>query len=219
MAIETKICGVNSVAALEAATAGRADMIGLNFYPPSPRYLPPEQAATLARRVPPGMVKVAVLVEPDDAILESILAQVPLDMIQLHGAETPRRVAEIRSRVGLPVMKAIKVAVAADFDAVEPYLQVADRLLFDAKPPKHMTNALPGGNAVTFDWRLLAGRTWRRPWMLSGGLDLDNLVEAVEISGTRAVDVSSGVEDRPGIKDPARIVAFLETARTLTERS
>ncbi len=215
MAVESKICGVNSLAALEAAIAGRADMIGLNFYPPSPRYLPPEQAAALARRVPPGMVKVAVLVEPDDATLETILAQVPLDMIQLSGAETPRRVDEIRGRFGLPVMKAIKVAVAEDFDAVEPYLQVADRLLFDAKPPKHMTDAMPGGNAVSFDWRLLAGRSWSKPWMLSGGLDPENLVEAVAISGARAVDVSSGVEDKPGAKNPGKIADFLAKARAL----
>ena len=215
MAVETKICGVNSVAALEAATAGGADMIGLQFYPPSPRYLPPEQAAALARQVPQGMVKVALLVEPDDATLESILALVPLDMIQLHGAETPRRVAEIRGRFDLPVMKAIKVAVAEDFDSVAPYLQVADRLLFDAKPPKHMTGALPGGNAVSFDWRLLAGRSWAKPWMLSGGLDPDNLAEAVNISGARAVDVSSGVEDQPGAKSPEKIADFLAKARAL----
>jgi phosphoribosylanthranilate isomerase len=206
MAIETKICGVNSVAALDAAVAGGADMIGLNFYPPSPRYLTPEQAAALARRMPPGLLKVALLVEPDDATLEGILAQVPLDMLQLHGAETPHRTAEIRGRFGLPVMKAVKIAEAGDFKAAEPYLSMADRLLFDAKAPKHMTDALPGGNAVAFDWRLLAGRSWPRPWMLSGGLDPGNLAEAVEISGARAVDVS---------KSPQKIAAFLETARGL----
>jgi len=215
MAIEIKICGIDSAAALDAAAQGGADMVGLMFYEPSPRYVGLDQAAALAARVPAGMTKVAVVVDPDDAELERIVRRVPLDMIQLHGGETPRRVAEIRARFELPVMKVIKIAVAEDFEAATPYLDAADRLLFEAKPPKHMTEALPGGNAISFDWRLLAGRTWPKLWMLSGGLDPENLADAVRIAGARAVDVSSGVEDRPGVKSPARIAAFLELARGL----
>lgn len=215
MAIETKICGINTTAALQAAVAGGADMIGLVFYPRSPRSPGLEGAAALASRVPPGVAKVALVVDPDDETLDRITARMQFDMIQLHGTETPHRVAEIRGRLALPVMKAVKIATAEDVGAAEPYLAVADRLLFDAKPPKHMTEALPGGNAVSFDWRLLTGRTWSRPWMLSGGLDAENLAEAVGLSGARAVDVSSGVEDGPGVKSAAKITAFLETARAL----
>jgi phosphoribosylanthranilate isomerase len=215
MAIEVKICGINTVEAMAAATGGGAGLVGLVFYPPSPRCLRAAEAAALTARVPPAVVKVGVFVDPDDAFLRTVLGQVPIELVQLHGSEAPDRVAEIKRRFGRPVMKAIKVAEPADLDAADRYLQVADRLLFDAKPPKRMTDALPGGNAVSFDWRLLAGRSWRRPWMLSGGLDLENLAEAVEISGARAVDVSSGVEDRPGVKDPAKIAAFLEAARAL----
>ena len=134
-------------------------------------------------------------------------------MFQLHGSETPARVAEIKSRTGKRVMKAIKVSVAADFDAAAAYLDVADMLLFDAKPPPDMANALPGGNAVSFDWTLLAGRDWPLPWMLSGGLDPENVAEAIRVSGASAVDVSSGVESAPGVKDAARIEAFLEAVK------
>ena len=215
MAIEVKICGINTVEAMAAATGGGAGLVGLVFYPLSPRYVGPAEAAALAARVPPGIARVGLFVDPDDATLSTVLEQVPIELIQLHGSEAPGRVAAISGQFGRPVMKAIKVAEPEDLKAASRYLEVADRLLFDAKPPKHMTDALPGGNAVTFDWRLLAGRTWRRPWMLSGGLDPGNLAEAVEISGARAVDVSSGVEDRPGVKDPAKIAAFLETARAL----
>ncbi len=215
MAVETKICGVNSPEAMEAAVAGGAAFVGLNFYPPSPRYLAPEEAARLAARAGPAVQTVGVLVDPDDELLTQVLKTVPLDMIQLHGSETPGRVAEIRGRFERPVMKAIKIAGPEDLASVESYLPVAERLLFDAKAPKSMANALPGGNALAFDWRLLAGRTWSRPWMLSGGLEPGNLAEAVEISGAKAVDVSSGVEDAPGVKSPEKIRAFLEAARGL----
>jgi phosphoribosylanthranilate isomerase len=215
MTIEVKICGINTAEAMAAATGGGAGLVGLVFYPPSPRCLRPAEAAALTVRVPPAVVKVGVFVDPDDALLSTVLGQVPIELVQLHGSEAPDRVAEIKKRFGRPVMKAIKVAESADLDTAKRYLQVADRLLFDAKPPKQMIDALPGGNALSFDWRLLAGRVWPLPWMLSGGLDRENLAEAVEISGARAVDVSSGVEDRPGVKDPAKIAAFLEAARAL----
>ncbi len=215
MPVEAKICGINSPEALAAALGGGARFVGLVFYPPSPRAVTPEAAAGLAQGVPAGVTKVGLFVDPDDDLLSGTLGRVALDLVQLHGAEAPRRVAEIRARFGLPVMKVVKVAKAADLDPAEAYLDVADRLLFDAKAPATMTDALPGGNALAFDWRLLSGRTWSKPWMLSGGLDPDNLAEAVRISGARAVDVSSGVEERPGVKSAERIAAFLATAREL----
>jgi phosphoribosylanthranilate isomerase len=207
--VETKICGVNAPDALAAALAGGARYVGFNFYPPSPRHVALEEAAALAANTPPDVARTGVFVDPDDDTLAAALAVVPLDILQLHGAETPARAADIRRRFALPVMKAIKVAHAADVDAASAYVGTVDRLLFDAPPPKTLDDALPGGNAVAFDWRLLAGRSWPVPWMLSGGLEAGNVAEAIAVSGARAVDVSSGVEDRRGHKSPAMIKAFL----------
>ena len=218
MAIETKICGVNDLAAVEAAVKGGADLIGLNFYPPSPRAVTPEAAAQLASRVPPGVTRVGLFVDPDDDQLAATLAKVRLDLVQLHGGESPRRVAEIRARFARPVMKVIKVAKDEDLAAAAPYASLVDRLMFDAKPPKtakFASTVLPGGNAVAFDWRLLAGRRWPKPWLLAGGLQADNLAEAVRTSGAPGVDVSSGVEDAPGRKSPDKIAAFLAAAKAL----
>ncbi|MHA1601297.1 MAG: phosphoribosylanthranilate isomerase [Alphaproteobacteria bacterium] len=215
MAIEVKICGINSRPTLAAAIDGGAAYVGLNFYPPSPRFVSIEQAAALSAAIPEGVAKVGLLVDADDALIARILAVVPLDMLQLHGSESPARVSEIRSGFGRPVMKAVKIESAEDVTGAEAYCGAADRLLFDAKPPKGMIGALPGGNAISFDWRLLAGRRWPLPWMLSGGLDAGNVAEAVSVSGTPAVDVSSGVEDRPGVKNPEKISAFLKAARIL----
>jgi phosphoribosylanthranilate isomerase len=213
--IEAKICGINSPEALRAAGRGGARFVGFNFYPRSPRVLTPGEAGALAARVPPGVSKVGLFVDPDDDQLAATLERVAFDLLQLHGSETPERVAQIRARFGLPVMKVIKVATAEDLAGADDYLGVVDRLMFDAKAPQAMKSALPGGNAVAFDWRLLAGRSWTRPWMLAGGLHADNLAEAVGISGARAVDVSSGVEERPGVKSPEKIAAFLDQARAL----
>lgn len=215
MPIDAKICGVKTPESVAAAARGGAAYIGLNFYPPSPRAVTAAQAAALARQTPPQVKRVGLFVDPDDDALSAITDEVPLEILQLHGGETPRRIADIKTRFGLPVMKAIKVATAEDIAAAEAYLQLADLLLFDAKAPKTLKNALPGGNAIAFDWRLLAGRTWTRPWMLSGGLDADNLAEAVGITCAHAVDVSSGVEDSPGNKSPEKIAAFLEAAHGL----
>lgn len=215
MVIETKICGLNSLEGIESAAKGGADLIGLNFYPPSPRAVTPEEAAQLARRAPPGMTRVGLFVDPDDDQLAATLAKVPLDLLQLHGQESPRRVAEIRARFARPVMKVVKLATQEDLAAVPTYASLVDRLMFDTKPPKYMKNALPGGNAVAFDWRLLAGTRWPKPWLLAGGLDADNLAEAVRTSGAPGVDVSSGVEDAPGRKSPAKIAAFLAAAKAL----
>ena len=214
MSVRAKICGVNSRPALDAAIAGGAGFVGFNFYPPSPRALTPEAAAALAAAVPPVIARVGLLVDDPDERIAEILARVSLDMLQLHGKETPSRVDDIRRRFALPVMKVVKIAEAADLAVADRYVGHADWLLFDAKPPPQMTGALPGGNALSFDWQLLAGRSWPSPWMLSGGLTRDNLAEAVRISGTRVVDVSSGVESQPGQKDPEKIAAFLaESAR------
>ena len=213
MAIEVKICGVNAPGALRATVEAGAEYVGLNFYPPSPRSVTPDQAAALTAAAPTRLCKVGVFVDAEDAAIAKTLAAVGLDMLQLHGGESPARVAQIRARFGLPVMKAVKIAGPEDVAAAEAYLGVADRLLFDAKPPKEMTEALPGGNALAFDWQLLAGKTWPIPWMLSGGLDPDNVAEAARISGARAVDVSSGIEDRPGLKNPDKIHAFLAAAK------
>jgi phosphoribosylanthranilate isomerase len=157
--------------------------------------------------------KVGLLVDDNDARIAEILAGCDLDLLQLHGHETPERVAEIRARFGKPVIKVIPVSEAADLDRAAAYEDVADYLMFDAKPPKSMANALPGGNALSFDWTLLAGRRFERPWLLAGGLTADNVIDAVRISGARMVDVSSGVEDRPGEKNISKIKAFLDASR------
>jgi phosphoribosylanthranilate isomerase len=212
--IQTKICGITDAEAMAAAVAAGAAFVGFIFYPRSPRYVSPRQAMQLAQHAGRA-TKVAVTVDLDDAQLTEILEAAPADLIQLHGSETPERVAEIRRRFRLPVMKSIAVAGPDDLDRAEAYTAVADRLLFDAKPPKETPDALPGGNARSFDWQLLAGRSWPLPWMLSGGLDAQNLAEAVAISRAPAVDVSSGVEDAPGRKSPEKIRALLAAAQRL----
>ena len=215
MRLSVKICGCNSRTAVAAAVAGGADYVGFVFYPPSPRSVTADAATQLAEMVPERVLRVGLFVDPDDETLRRIAAQARLDIVQLHGSETPDRVAAIKRLTGLRAMKAIKVATAADVDTAQPYIGVADRLLFDAKAPSSMAGALPGGNAVSFDWTLLAGRTWPVPWMLSGGLNAGNVAEAVRVSGARIVDVSSGVESKPGTKDPERIRGFLATAAAL----
>ncbi len=210
MAVEAKICGIRTEKAARAAVEGGAAFVGFIFYPPSPRAVTPEAAAEIAAGLPAGLGKVAVTVDADDAALGAILKAYDFDLLQLHGKESPARVAEVRRRFGRPVMKAIPVAAAEDLGRARDYLPVVDRLLFDAKPPKDMKGALPGGNALSFDWTLLAGRDWPKPWFLSGGLDAGNLAEALRITQAPAVDVSSGVEDKPGQKNPDKIAAFLQ---------
>jgi len=208
--VESKICGVSDRAAIDSAVAGAARYVGFVFFPRSPRNVTPAQAAELSALLPDSVTPVALAVDPDDALIAEIDAVAGVSMFQLHGGETPARVAAIKARTGKPVMKAVKVSDAADLDAADAYTDVADMLLFDAKPPPEMENALPGGNAVSFDWSILSGRDWAVPWMLSGGLDPDNVADAIRISGASAVDVSSGVESAPGIKDPGLITAFLK---------
>ncbi|AWK86295.1 phosphoribosylanthranilate isomerase [Azospirillum thermophilum] len=214
MSVAIKICGLSEPESLRAAVTGGARYVGFVFYPPSPRSVAPAMAAELARLVPTGVRAVGLFVDPDDELLEHVTGQVPLDLIQLHGREEPRRIAAIKSRFALPVMKAIKVGGPEDLAAALEAAEVCDRLLFDAKPPPKVA-ALPGGNGIAFDWTLLKGRTWPRPWMLSGGLTPDNLADAVATTGASEVDVSSGVEDRPGHKDPELVRRFLQAAAGL----
>jgi phosphoribosylanthranilate isomerase len=207
MPIAIKFCGLTRPEDVSAAAEAGAAYMGLVFFEKSPRHLSLDTARDLAMLAPPGLAKVALTVDADDATLDALLDAVPLDMLQLHGRETPERVAEVRARTGLPVMKAIGVADSGDLDRIDAYAGIADQLLIDAKPPKDAD--LPGGNGLSFDWRLLAGRKyWTMPWMLAGGLTPDNAAEAVRLTGAKQVDVSSGIESAPGVKDAARMRAF-----------
>ena len=215
MPVDVKICGLDREEAVDAAVQGGAAFTGFVFYPPSPRNLTPERAAILTSRVPSAVAKVGLFVDPSDAELKAALALNDLDMIQLHGSEVPSRVAEIKRAMGRPVMKAIKIASKGDLDAAKLYHDIADRILFDALAPASMANALPGGNALRFDWTLLDGLAVPLPWMLAGGLTAENLAEVVRLTKAPAVDVSSGVEERPGIKSVEKIAAFLARAKNL----
>ena len=210
MSTTVKICGLTSPEGVAAAVSAGARYLGFVFFAKSPRHVTPEQAAALAAEVPLGIAKVGLFVNPDDALLQTVLAQVPLDMIQLHGSESPARVTEVRALTGLPVMKAVGVAEPRDLDALWDYGLVADMLLIDAKPPKDAE--LPGGNGLVFDWRLLAGRQVLKPWLLVGGLTPENVTQALRLTRAPGVDVSSGVESAPGVKDPDRIRDFIARA-------
>lgn len=210
MPVAVKICGLTDRACVDAAVEGGARWVGFVFFPPSPRAIGPEAAASLAAVVPPGVTRVGLVVDADDALLDGLLAGVPLDMLQLHGHESPERVAAVRRRFGLPVIKAVAIGAAADLAAADTYARVADALLFDARPPAGATR--PGGNAQAFDRRLLAGRQWPVPWLLAGGLIAETLADAVRESGASAVDVSSGVETAPGHKSAEMIRCFLARA-------
>ena len=209
--VRVKICGLRTTGDIAAAAEAGATYVGFVFFPKSPRHLEVSSAAALAAEVPVGICKVALTVNASDPELDQIVGAVPLDMLQLHGSESPERVAEVKARYGLPVMKAIGVAAAEDLAQIDLYAPVADQLLIDAKPPKDAV--LPGGNGLAFDWRLLAGRKyWQKPWMLAGGLAPDNVAEAIRMTGARQVDVSSGVESAPGVKDPSKIAALVSAA-------
>ncbi len=217
-----KICGIRTVDVLDASIAGGADFVGFVFYPRSPRNVSLAEAGDLAararlqgdRRQGDRRVRtVALTVDADDALLADIVAAMEPDLVQLHGAETPERVADITSRFGVGTMKAISVETAADVGKADAYKSVCDRILFDAKAPKGMSGALPGGNGLSFDWRLMAGVAERMDFMLSGGLNPDNVAAAIRLTGAWAVDVSSGVEDSPGEKSTALIARFLQAVK------
>lgn len=209
--IRVKICGLSEAHHVDVAVRAGAAYVGFVFFPKSPRHPSVETAVRLATAVPPGVAKVALTVDADDETLDMLLDRVPLDMLQLHGKESAERVAEVRARYGLPVMKAVGVASEEDLPTLEEYGRVADQLLVDAKPPKDAV--LPGGNGLAFDWRLISGRRWPVPWMLAGGLTPGNVGEAIRLTGARQVDVSSGVESAPGVKDAEKIAAFIAAAQ------
>lgn len=208
--IRVKICGLRTPADVTAVARAGAAYAGFVFFAKSPRNVTLPEARLAALAAPPGLARVALTVDADDGTLDAIVEAVPLDMLQLHGHESPDRVAQVRARYRLPVMKAIGLADESDLPAIFAFSTVADQILIDAKPPRGAD--LPGGNGLAFDWRLLAGRRWLRPWMLAGGLTAENVAEAVRLTGARQVDVSSGVESAPGVKDAARIAAFVAAA-------
>ena len=209
--VRVKICGVTSQQLMRDVGNAGAQYAGLVFFEKSPRNLSLDKARSIALEAPTGLAKVALLVNPSDRFLDSLTTTVPLDMIQLHGSETPERVSEIKQKTGLPVMKAIGVAEQDDLKKLDVYATVADQLLVDAKPAKDAI--LPGGNGSAFDWSLLQGRRWTGPWMLAGGLNPENVAQAIAITGTQQIDVSSGVEIRPGEKDKQKINAFVRAAQ------
>lgn len=211
--MHVKICGLSEPDTLRTAITAGARYIGFVFVPKSPRHVSMDTAADLAGRVPAGVAKVSLTVDADDSLLDDMIDQVPLDMLQLHGEETPQRVAEVKARYGLPVMKAIGIGDASDLDKIPLYAQVADQLLIDTKPPSK--GDLPGGTGLSFDWRLLQGRRWAVPWMLAGGLSSSNVAEAIRLTGARQVDVSSGVESARGVKSSELIEDFMAAARNL----
>ena len=211
MPVLVKICGINDAAALDAAVAARAEFLGFVFFPASPRHVSPARAAQLHARHTGGPVRVGLFVDASDDDIAAMLAAVPLGLLQLHGEEAPERCAAIRARFGVQVMKAVGIASTADLDALARYAPVVDRFLLDAKPQPGA--ALPGGNAMPFDWSLTAGRAIPRPWLLAGGLTPGNVADAIRASGAPGVDVSSGVERARGVKDPAMVMEFAARAR------
>lgn len=213
--MRAKICGINDATAMRAAVDGAADFVGLVFYPPSPRNVTPDIAWKLMAHVPDSVTRVGLFVDADDELIDVSCRAAGLGMLQLHGNESPARCVALRDRFRVKVMKAIKIADADDIAGADAYIGQVDWLMFDAKAPADMKGALPGGNALAFEWALLAGRRFPVPWMLAGGLNPANVAEAVRLSGASVVDVSSGVEAAPGRKDPAKIAAFLDVVRGL----
>ena len=211
MSARVKVCGLSTPETLEAALAAGADWVGFVRFPPSPRHLDLDAGRALSAAARGRAERVLLMVDPDDAALDAAVEAIRPDLVQLHGGETPDRVAAIRARTGRPVMKALGIATEADLAAIPAYAAAADRLLLDAKPPRG--SALPGGNGLAFDWRLLVGLDPGLPYMLSGGLTPETVAEAVRVTGAPAVDVSSGVERAPGLKDPDRIAAFVAAAK------
>ncbi len=206
-----KLCGLTDSTALDAAIAARADFAGFNFYPPSPRFLPPAMAAELGARAAGRIGRVGVFVDADNAAIADAVAAARLDAIQLHGSESPQRAAELRTQFGLPIWRVIGVAKAEDIAQATAYVGAADFILFDAKTPK---GTLPGGMGLAFDWSLLAGLRIGLPWGLAGGLNPANVAEAVRLTAAPLVDAASGLESTPGVKDPARIAEFCAAARS-----
>ena len=215
MDLTVKICGLSTEETLDAALDAGADIVGFVFFPRSPRFIQPGRAADLAKQARRRAKVAALSVDMDDAALRDMVAALKPDWLQLHGKESAERVAAVRQRFGVPVMKAIAVATRTDLAAADAYSGAADMLLLDATPPKDATR--PGGNGHAFDWSILAGASLALPYLLSGGLTPDNVAEAIRVTGTGGVDVSSGVETEPGRKDPALIRAFIANARAAVQ--
>ena len=211
MSLIVKICGLSTRETLDVALTAGADMVGFMFFPPSPRHLSLGAAEELGRQVKGRAQKVAVSVDADDAMLENIIEALRPDLLQLHGKESVARVRDIKAKFRLPVMKVIPVETSADLAGLAGYAAVADRILFDARAPKDATR--PGGLGATFDWRLLERLDLKIPFMVSGGLNAANVAEAMRVTRTGGVDISSGVESAPGVKDPEKIRAFIRAAR------
>ena len=211
MALDIKICGLKTAEAVDAALDGGASHLGFNFFSKSPRYIAPEEAGDLRLAARGRAEAVAIIVDADNALLDEIVMAMAPDMLQLHGRETPERVAAVRERYSLPVMKALAISEAADLDKATLYADVADRLLFDAKPPKG--SELPGGNGVAFDWQLLAALDADIDYMLSGGLNAANIGDALRLANPPGIDISSGVESAPGVKDAGLIESFFRAVR------
>ncbi len=209
--VRVKICGLTRPEDVSAAVSAGAAYVGFVFFAKSPRNVSLDQARMLALSVPAGVAKVALTVDADDGFLDVLVSSVPVDVLQLHGHESPDRVAAVRARYGLPVMKAVGIADEQDLPALDDHGRVADMLLVEAKPPRDATR--PGGNGLVFDWNLIAGRRWSVPWMLAGGLTVDNVGHALRLTGARQVDLSSGVESRPGVKDADKMADFIAAAR------
>lgn len=207
-----KLCGIATMQALDAAIAARADYVGLNFFPPSPRNISLSDAATLAARAEGRITRVGVFVDADDGAIAEAIAAASLDILQLHGSETPERAAQLKAQFGLPVWKALTVASQADVARAHAYAGAADLILFDAKTPKGA--ALPGGMGLSFDWSLVANWKGPIPWGLAGGLTPDNVAEAIHLTGAPLVDTSSGIESAPGVKDVDKIAAFCKAAQS-----
>lgn len=211
MGVLVKICGITSAEAADAAARAGADFVGLNFHPASPRNLKLDAARSLADRLRGRVRLVAVLSDATDETIANTIAAVAPDFLQLHGRETPARVAEVRAQFGKPVIRAVAIADASDFAGVAAYEQSADMMMFDAKPPDGAPR--PGGHGMAFDWQLLRGRSFARPWLLAGGLSPENVARAIRSSGAPGVDVSSGVETALGVKSVEKIAAFVAEAR------
>lgn len=211
--IDVKICGLTSVEAIEAAADAGAAYAGFVFYDHSPRNIRPREAPGLAKHVPKGMKRVGVFVEPEDSLLERAIAAARLDVVQLHGEERPERLKSIKARLDVDIWKAIPVSAASDLDRARLYRDHADMILFDARTPK--ASRLPGGMGIAFDWKFLSHFKHKMPWGLSGGLTAENVTEAIATTGATMLDVSSGVESEPGVKDPARISAFMEAVKAV----
>ena len=208
-----KICGLSELVHVQAAVDAGAEYVGFVFFEPSPRNVSIEVARTISRYARGRSKIVALVVDADDKLIDAINAGLKPDYFQVHGSETPQRIAAIKARTGVPVIKAIKIRDAHDIEMAREYNDTADMILFDAKAPEDLANALPGGNGLAFDWSLLSANRSQKNYMLSGGLNPDNVARAIDITSAPIVDVSSGVESRPGVKDAAAIMKFIETVR------